>query len=43
MHSMKKMKTMRIQNPDSVAQGKSIINREISLFIIFSLLLIARF
>ena len=43
MHSMKKMKTMRIQYPDPVAQGKSMINREISLFIIVSLLLIARF
>ena len=26
MHSMKKMKTMRIQYPDPVAQGKSMIN-----------------
>jgi hypothetical protein len=26
MHSIKKMKTMRIQYPDPVAQGKSMIN-----------------
>ena len=39
MHSMKKMKMMRIQYPDPVAQGKNMINGENFLFIILFLLI----